>query len=132
MINFDNILAARLKRNNFLEYAGENFRSKDSKLLRRIGETTDLEILFGVENDSGEGFILTRTSMLIVSDHSVVKKIANAEFNRLVREDIRRKGGKQQRAEYLYLDEVTKCWVKNPELISAVGNTVLFLENCLE
>lgn len=132
MINFYNILAARMKRNFFFELAGENFRSKDSELLKRIAETTDEELLFGVENDRGEGFILTRSSMLILSDHSVIKKIAISEYKRLVREDVRRKGGVLQLKEYLYIDEVTKCWVKNPQLISAVGNTLLFLEICLE
>lgn len=46
-----------MRRNYFFELIGENFRSKDSELLKRIAETTDKELLFGVENDKGEGFI---------------------------------------------------------------------------
>jgi len=121
-----NILKARIKRNNFVNHAGQSFVDENSKIiidLKNEGENA----LVGIQK-SDKTYTVLGDKLVYYSSISGTKgRLPLNVFSNILHENAVRKGKFLARYNYVKIDN-EKIWTKNKATMTALLNTIMWLE----
>ena len=125
MINKEG-LKRRLDTNQLVSLAGGSIRRADGELAKNVIERHEDSILFLIESDDGLYFSLGERGIYVLTFNGEHKKYSFEDFLSMLRSNSLSRG-KSGVSDFIS-DDKDKVWVKDPETMNSIWNTILFIQ----
>ncbi|MFT3778997.1 MAG: hypothetical protein QM772_12100 [Ottowia sp.] len=125
MINKEG-LKRRLDKNQLLSLAGASIRQADGELAKNVTERHGDNILFLMESDDGLYFSLGERGIYALTSNGEHKRYSFEDFLSMLRLNSLSRG-KSGVSDFIS-DDKDKVWVKDPETMNSIWNTILFMQ----
>lgn len=119
------IIKARIKRNQFVELAGSNFRDGDAEIIKYLNSINKQSIV-GIQREDGIYTIIGERCIYYLTPLGAEGEISFEAFLHILRQNAWSlgKGGK---FEFVSVNELDAVWLKDGPTMSAMWNTLLLL-----
>lgn len=122
-----NHLKNRIKQNKLKEYAGKHFVDENSEIISSF-KKDGKKALLGIKRRDGVYTIIGEDYVYYNSNTGKEEKIPLSAFSNFLHENGLKKGKLFARYKYVKITNCNKIWLKNKSTMSALWNTVLWLE----
>lgn len=120
-------IKARIKRNLFNVVAGSAFRDQNDEIIKQLN-SMNKKALVGIQREDGTYTIVGEESIHYLTPLGVTGEIPLADFLVILHENGMRLG-KTGDFEYININDQDKVWLKDPQTMNAMWNTMLLLDN---
>jgi len=120
------IIERRAERNGFIKNAGINYLDRSSSLIKDLNNRNKITYL-GIQHEDGVYTVLSLEALLFSTKKGTTHEINYSDFRELARYNFIEKG-KTKNTSFLKIDEETKIWVKNSEMLIAILNLIILID----
>lgn len=123
-------IEARIKRNQFKELAGEYYRDNNSEIVQKLNNNGKSAYV-GIERDGKTYTIIGEKSVYYLTETGVDGEILISDFLKILKENAWTIG-KAGNFEFIKINDQDSIWVSNGEIMNAMWNTLLLLDDKVE
>jgi len=126
-----NVLRAKVKRNNFVGYAGEYFVDETSEIIKKLN-AEGKRALLGIQNRKGVYTVVGERFVYYKTSSGKSEKISLKAFSEELHYNSCRIGKGYLKIKFMYnnivLSNDDKVWLQNSDTMFSLWNTILWLE----
>lgn len=127
-----NVLKAKIKRNNLVKFARNNFIDESSEIINELNKKGE-KALIGIQRRNGLYTILGEEFVYYMSKNGTRGKICLKDFSEILHMNGLKKGrGIFTRYKYVKINDNEQVWLKNRSTMESLWNTILWLGDLLD